>query len=44
MKDPVEAQLKAEIDKIMENVNNILKKIEKFDTNNQNITHEEQDE
>jgi hypothetical protein len=44
MKDPVEAQLKAEIDTIMENVNNILEKIENFDTNNQKSTYEDQDE
>jgi len=44
MKDPVEAQLKAEIDQIMENVNNILGKIENFDTNHQKSTYEDQDE
>lgn len=34
MKDPVEARLKAEIDHIMENVDNVLKKLKNFETGN----------
>jgi hypothetical protein len=43
MNDPDDAKLKAEIDEIMMNINNVMKKIENLDPNTSNESKQNED-